>query len=262
MIDNRAGASGNIGAEAVAKAAPDGYTLLLAASSLVINPSIYKSTPYDAINDFSPITQTTLLPNFLVVHPSLPVTTVKELITLAKSRPGQLVFGSAGVGTGAHLAGEMLKIRAGIEMIHVPYSRGGGAMMSDLLGGQVVLTFASLPTVVPFVKNGRLRALGVASAGRWPGLPAIPTIAESGFPDFEMSTWMGLLAPAGTPKDIVGKLHIEATRILKLPDVRERSYTVGAEPVGENTPEQFAQYIKSELSKYADIVKRSGTRVE
>ena len=263
IIENRGGASGNIGAEAVAKAAPDGYTILLAASSFVVNPNIYKSVPYDAVNDFTAITQTTVLPNFLVVHPSLPVKSVKELIALAKARPGQLVFGSAGVGTGAHLAGEMLKLRAGIEMVHVAYSRGGGgAMLTDLLGGQVVLSFASLPTVSAFIRDNRLRALGVASDKRWPTLPAVPTIAESGFPNFEMSSWMGFLAPAGTPKDIVSKIHLETTRILKLPDVRERSYTVGAEPVTDVTPEQFAQYIRSELVKYADIVKRAGIRIE
>ena len=260
VVDNRAGASGNIGAEIVAKSAPDGYTLLMASSALAINPSVYRSVPYDVIKDFAPITQPGLLPNILVVHPSVPVKTVKDLIALAKSRPGQLAYASAGAGTGTHLAAEMFKLQAGIDMVHVPY-KGGGALISDLLGGQVALTFATLPSVMPYVKAGRLRAVAMTTTRRWHGLPAVPTIAESGFPDFEISTWIGLLAPAGTPKDAVAKLHAEVVRILKLPDVRERFDGLGIEPVGD-TPEHFAQYIRSELAKYAKVVKQSGARVE
>ena len=190
----------------------------------------------------------------------MPVKTVKDLIAFAKSRPGQLAYASAGAGTGTHLAAEMFKLQTGIEMVHVPY-KGGGALISDLLGGQVALTFATLPSVMPYVKAGRLRAVAMTTNRRWPGLPAVPTIAESGFADFEISTWIGLLAPAGTPRDVVGKLHQEVLRILKLPDVRERFDGLGIEPVGD-TPEQFAQYIRSELAKYAKVVKQSGARVE
>lgn len=260
VVDNRAGASGNIGAEIVAKSAPDGYTLLMASSALAINPSVYKSVPYDAVRDFAPITQPGLLPNILVVHPSVPVKTVKDLVALARSKPGQLSYASAGAGTGTHLAAEMFKIIAGVDMVHVPY-KGGGALIGDLLGGQVALTFATLPSVMPYVKAGRLRAVAMTTAKRWRGLPELPTMAESGFKGFEISTWIGLLAPAGTPREIVTKQHGEVVRILKLADVRERFEALGIEPVGD-TPEQFAQYIKAELAKYAKIAKQSGARVD
>lgn len=260
VVDNRAGASGNIGAEIVAKAMPDGYTLLMASSALAINPSVYKSVPYDALKDFAPITQPGLLPNILVVHPSVPVKTVKDLVALAKSKPGQLSYASAGAGTGTHLAAEMFKIMAGVDMVHVPY-KGGGALIADLLGGQVALTFATLPSVMPYVKAGRLRAVAMTTAKRWAGLPDVPTVAESGFRGFEISTWIGLLAPAGTSKDVVNKLHGEVVRILRLADVRERFNGLGIEPVGD-TPDHFSQYIRNELVKYAKVVKESGARLE
>lgn len=260
VVDNRAGASGNIGAEIVAKSAPDGYTLLMPSSSLAINPNVYKSVPYDAVRDFAPITEPGLLPNILVVHPSIPAKTVKELVALAKSKRGQLSYASAGAGTGTHLAGEMFKLMAGIDLVHVPY-KGGGALISDLLGGQVALTFATLPSVMPYIKAGRVRALAMTTVKRWPGLREVPTMIELGYKDFEISTWIGLLAPAGTPKEVVAKLHSEVVRILGLPDVRQRFNDLGIEPVGD-TPEHFAQYIRSELAKYAKVVQQSGAHVD
>jgi tripartite-type tricarboxylate transporter receptor subunit TctC len=262
LIDNRPGASGNIGAEFVAKAPADGYTLLLAASTLAINPSLYRDTPYNALTDFAPITQTTLMPNILVANPAVPVKTVDDLVKLAKAEPGKIVFGSSGIGTGADMAGKLLVLQADVNALHVPYGRGGASMMTDLLGGRVAVTFASLPTVIAFIQAGKLRPLGIASAERWPGLSAVPTIAESGFPDFEMSTWMGLLAPAGTPKDVVDKLYVEVTRVLQDPDVRQRSLAGGVIAPADNTPEQFGRFIQSELSKYSDIVKRAGIPVQ
>jgi tripartite-type tricarboxylate transporter receptor subunit TctC len=260
VVDNRPGASGNIGTEQVAKSPPDGYTLMITSSALVINPSVFKSVPYDALRDFAPITQPGLLPNILVVHPSVPVKTVKQLAALAKSKPEQLSYASAGAGTGTHLAAEMFKLMAGIDMVHVPY-KGGGALISDLLGGQVAVTFATLPSVMPYVKAGRLNALAMTTLRRWPGLPQVPTMVEAGYPGFEMSTWIGLLAPANTPKDVVGKLRDEVVRILALPDVRARFFDLGIEPVGD-TPEQFAQYMKTELAKYATVAKQSGARAD
>ena len=260
IVDNRAGASGNIGAEIVAKSPADGYTLLMASSALAINPSVYKSVPYDAVKDFAPITQPGLLPNILVVHPSLPARSVKDLVALAKSKPGQLSYASAGAGTGTHLAAEMFKLMAGVDLVHVPY-KGGGALISDLLSGQVPLTFATLPSVMPYIKAERVRPLAVTTTQRWPGLPQVPTMMESGYKDFEISTWIGLLAPAGTPKEIVARLHGEVARIIRLPEVQERFRDLGIQPVGD-TPEHYQQYIRNELAKYAKLARQSGARAD
>lgn len=260
VVENRAGAGGNIGAEFVAKAAPDGYTLLMASSAFVINPSLYSKVPYDPIKDFKPITQPALLPNILVVNPSVPAKSVPELVAHAKAQAGKLSYASAGAGTGTHLAGELFKLQSGVEMVHVPY-KGGGAVINDLVGGQVSLTFATLPSVIQFVQNGRLRALAMTTKARWPGLPNVPTLAQSGLPDFEISTWIGLLAPAKTPDEVVNKLHREVVRIIQLPEVRDQFDKLGMVPVGD-TPAQFAEHIRTELPKYERLIKASGAKID
>lgn len=260
IVENRPGASGNIGTGIVAKAKPDGYTLLMASSAYVINPNLYKSIPYDPIKSFAPITQPALLPNILVVNPSLPVKSVAELIAYTKSAPKGVAYASAGTGTGTHLAAEMFKLQAGVEMLHVPY-KGGGAVLNDLLGGQVSLTFATLPSVLQYVKTGKLRPLAMTTTKRWSELPDVPTLAESGLPGFEISTWIGLLAPAGTPQGIIDKIHAEVVRIVQLPEVREHFTSLGMEPVGD-TPAQFSQQIKDEVNKYAKLVEASGAKLD
>ena len=260
VVENRPGATGNIGTELVAKSPPDGYTLLLTSSALSINPSVFKTIPYDPVKDFAPVTQPGLLPNILVVHPSIPAKTVKELAAIARARPGQMSYASAGAGTGTHLAGEMFKIEAGVDLVHVPY-KGGGALIADLLGGQVALTFATLASVMPYIKAGKIRPLAMTMRTRSPGLPNVPTMIESGYKDFEISTWIGILAPAATSRDTVTKLRNEIVRIIALPDVRQRFDDLGILPVGD-TPEQFAQHIRSEIAKYAKVAQKAGARVD
>src|SRR5262245_27423843 len=260
VVENKPGASGMIGADLVAKAPPDGYTLLANASIHVINPSLYKNPSYDAIKDFTPVSLIAEVPLVLVVAPELPVKSVKDLIALAKSSSGKLNFASSGNAAAPHLAGEAFKIATGVDMQHVPY-KGSGPALTDLMGGQVQLMFDSLPSSISHVKSGKLRAIAVTTAKRSSALPSVPTIAESGVPGFDISTWYGIWAPAGTPKEIVGKLSGEIAKIVKVPDVRERLAGLGAEPVG-NSPDEFAAYCRSELAKWAKIVKASGATVD
>ena len=260
VIDNRPGANTNVGSEFVAKAPADGYTLLATASTLTINPSLYPALPYDAIKDFAPITLIGTTPLILVVHPSLPVKSVKELITLAKSRPAQLKYGSAGNGSVLHLAGEMLNSRAGIKLVHVPY-KGVTNAFSDLLGGQISIMFPGAPIALPLVKAGKLRALGTTGAGRTAAAPELAPISEAGLPGYEVSVWYGMLAPAGTPTPVITRLHAEISKIVQLQDIKERWAVLGAEPL-HNTPEQFAAFLKADLGKWAKVVRDSGAKID
>ena len=261
IVDNRAGAGGNIGTDIVAKSPPDGYTLLMGnVSTNAINPSLYSKLPFDPFKDFAPITQTVSLQMALVVHPSLPVTNVKQLIALAKSRPGSLNYASGGIGTTQHLGAELFKHMTVTNMQHVPY-KGNAPAIADLLGGHVVLIFDNLASVLPHVKVGRLRALAVTSLKRLPLVPELPTVAESGVAGFELTGWHGMFAPAGTPRDIVQRLSSEISRILAAPDMRQQLAGQGVDPVG-STPEQFAVFQNSEAAKWAQAIKVSGARAE
>ena len=261
LPDNRGGASGQIAAEIVAKAQPDGYTTMMAHIAAVsILPSLVAKLPYDAEKDFAAISLVAIGPNLLVVHPSLPVRTVKDLIGLARARPGQLQYASPGAGTVQHIAGELFKLQAKVDMLHVPY-KGSGQSIVDLVAGQVHLNFDSVPPVINHVKAGRLRALAVTSEKRFSLLPEISTVSESGVPGFDMSTWWGLMVPGSVSKDIIAKLHAETVKVLKQNDVKERIANVGAEVVG-TSPEEFAAFIRSERAKYAKVVKAANIRLD
>ena len=261
VVENKPGAGGNIGADFVAKSAPDGYTVVMGAlSTHAVNPSLYAKLPYDAQNDFAPITLVAVTPNVLVVNPSLPVKSVGELVAHAKAHPGQLSFGSGSTGSAGHLAGELFKADAGIDMVHVPY-KGAAPAMQALLAGDTQLMFDNLANAMAQVKAGKLRALAVTTAQRSKLAPELPTMAEAGVPGFDISTWFGLLAPAGTPADVIAKWNADVTRLLSAPDMRERLLAQGAEPAPDSPPE-FARFIASELAKYARIVKASGAKVD
>src|SRR3954469_12227249 len=253
VIENRGGATGNIGAEYVAKAPPDGYTILMGqASNLTINVSLMKM-PYDPVKDLAPVTLVATTPNLLVVHPSLPVKTVKDLVVLAKVKPGSINYASSGSGSAGHLAAELFKRVAHIEMVHIPY-KGAAPALTDVVAGQAQIYFTSPISAQPFVKGGRLRMVAVTCLKRSPSLPDIPTIAESGYPDFEVVSWWGVLTPAVVPKDIIGKLHAEIIKVLASPEIKTKFADQGAD-VASDTPEQFAAYIKSEIAKWGKLIK-------
>jgi tripartite-type tricarboxylate transporter receptor subunit TctC len=255
VVNNRPGGGSTIGSHAVAKAAPDGYTLLVNTISFAITAGLQK-LPYDPINDFAPITELASLPLVLVVHPSLPATNLEEFIALAKSKPGGWDFASSGTGTSPHLAAEMFKSAAGIDLVHVPY-KGNAEAMNALLGGHVKIYFALVPAALQHIKAGSLRALAVTTETRLPYLPDVPTIAERGFAGYEISSWQGAWAPAGTPKDIVAKINGELVRMLAVPEIRARIQREGADPVG-STPDAFARRVSSEIAKWSRVIKAAG----
>lgn len=261
VVDNKAGANGIVGLQALMQAPADGYTLAVAAAGpMAVNPSLYDKLPYDPLKDFAPITNMVNFPLLLVTHPSVPAKTTLELINLAKSKPKQLFFASPGSGNSGHLAGELFNSMATVETVHVPY-KGQGPALSDLLAGQVQMLYSSIPSVVGQVKSGQLKAIAVGSAKRVPSLADIPTIAESGLPGYEAYSWVGIVAPAKTPKEIVALLNREIVAILKMPDVAEKLNMQGALPVGD-TPEQFAVYIKDEIAKWGAVVRSANIKVE
>jgi tripartite-type tricarboxylate transporter receptor subunit TctC len=260
VIDNRPGANGIIAYEMTARATPDGHTFSAVAAGVVINASLYRSVPYDPLKDFAPITLGITVPNILVVHPSVPAASVKELIALARSKPGTVAFASAGNGTSGHLALELLRMTARIDVIHVPY-KGGGPALTEVLAGQVQALFSIALAATPQIKAGKLRALAITSARRSPVAPELPTVAEAGFSGFEVIGWFGWLAPAATPRAIVNRLNAELVRALKLPEVRERLISQSTEPVG-NTPQEFATFMKSEHEKWARVIRQANIHIE
>jgi len=261
IVDPRPGASGIVASEIVARSAPDGYTLIMGtAATHTINISLYPKLPYDPVRDFAPIVLASLVPNVLAVHPSVPVKNVKELIALAKSRPGLLSYASSGSGTSPHLAGELFKNMAGVDILHVPY-KGSPQALTDTISGQVTMQFAPMLTVLPHLKSSRLNGLAVTTAKRFSAAPELPTIAESGLPGYEATLWYGILAPQGTHRSIVLKLNKEVLGILALHEVRESLSRQGADTMS-NTPEQFGAYIAAEITKWAQVIKTSGAKVD
>ncbi len=260
VVDNRPGGNANIGAEAAARSAPDGYTLLLVTSTHATNMSLYRSLRYDLLRDFSPVARLAVFPLVLVAHPSLKVASTRELIALAKARPGALSYASAGSGGGAHLAAESFKTAAAVDLLHVPY-KGTGPAVVDLLSGQVGLMFASIPSVVGHIRGGKLIALGVTSARRSAALPEIPAIAEAGLSDYELSSWFGLMAPAGVSAAVVARLNAEANRALALPEFAKRLETEGGE-AAPASPEEFGRFVRAEIERWAAVVRRTGAQVD
>ncbi len=260
VVDNRPGAGTLIGTDLVAKAAPDGYTLAMVFIGHAANPALYSKLPYDTLHDFAPVTLATTLPLIVVAHPSLRVGSVKELIALARSKPGQITFATAGNGSASHLAGELFKSVARVNLLHIPY-KGSAPAIADVLGGQVPTAFDGLPSALPHVQAGKLRAIAMTSLERSPLLPDVATVAESGFPGFSASSWFGVLAPARTPPAVVQQLNANMVKVLQLPEIRDRLVAMGYRPIA-NTPEQFDVFIRAEITKWAKVIKEAGIHIE
>ena len=260
VVDNRPGAGGNVGMDAVAKSEPDGYTLLMGPIGLAINPALYNKMSFDPIRDLAPIGLYAGVPNLLVVHPSVPAQSLKELIALFKANPGKYNYASNGNGTSSHLAAEMLKSSAGVDIVHIPY-KGGAPAMADLLAGQVTMLFDQMPAVLPQVKGGKVRALGVSSAQRSAAAPEVPSLAEAGLPGFDMTVWFGLLAPARTPPAVLQRVNAEMGKVLQDPEFRTFLAGLGVSPLG-GSPEAFASFIQAETQRWAQVVKASGARID
>jgi tripartite-type tricarboxylate transporter receptor subunit TctC len=256
IIDNRPGAGNVLGTDLVAKATPDGYTLLVVTSSITLNPSLHKKLPFDPVRDLAPITQLSAFPNLLTVHPSVPINTVQDLIALAKAKPGHINYGSSGSGTGTHLSAELFKYMTGVDLVHIPY-KGGAPSVTALLAGEVQVTFATIPSVLPHVRNNRLRAVAVTTAKRSAAAPEIPTVAESGVPGYDHAPWNGMLAPAKTPSAIIALLNREAAAVLQMSDMKAVLAKDGSEAVG-NKPEEFGEIIRNETAKWAKVIKAAG----
>ena len=261
VVDNRPGGGSNVGIEIAARAPADGYTLLMAQPAFTVNVSLYRKLAYDPLRDFSAITLTALSTNVLVAHPGVPAQSLKDLIALAKAKPGRLSYASSGNGTTPHLAGEFLKTMAGIDMVHIPY-KGAGASVVDLLGGHVDLAFVSLASVVPQLKAKKLRALAVTSAKRSTLMPDLPTFMEAGLRGYEFTGWTGLVAPTGTPREVIDRVHADAAKALAYPEVIQALYSAGLEPAGPTSPEEFAAFLRAEISKWAKVVKASGAKAD
>ena len=260
IIENRAGGSSNIGAEVVARALPDGYTFYVCAITSAINVSLFPKLAFDFARDFEPVALFANVPNILVVHPSVPAKTVKELIDYARAQPGKLSYASSGAGTSIHLSGELFKMLAKVDMVHIPY-KGSAPAMTDMIGGQVQVMFDNMPSALPHVKAGKLRALAVTSAQRSPSAPEVPTMGEAGVAGFDVQSWFGLVAPKGTPKDIIARLNAESVKALATADIKERFMELGAVP-GPMSAEAFGDYIRSEIIRWSEVVKVSGAKVE
>jgi tripartite-type tricarboxylate transporter receptor subunit TctC len=260
VTENRGGAGGNVGAEAAARSSPDGYTIVLCAPSLAISPSLYSKLNYDPVKDFAPVSLVATVPNVMITHPSVPAQTLQEFIAHARARPGAMNFGSGGNGTSNHLAGELFNIVTGAKLVHIPY-KGVNLAMQDVLSGQIHLVVIGIPAAAPHIRAGRLRALAVITPQRMAALPDVPTVAEAGLKNFEVTTWYGVLAPAGTPPPVIARLNGELVKIMHAPDVKERLGATGTDP-RTSTPEEFAAYLKQEIAKWGEVVRKANLKAD